>query len=628
MYKQICKIILLILCYNNLYSFTCDDITDKIKEIKDNQNLVLIIKYANTNIIIFEGLVTYAYIGNINAFVNYIKCDSQNNILYFENINNTNSEYSFSLNLDVEEVELNNNTNSEYSFPLNSDVEEVELKETFNTDRFLRFETMNQGDLDYNNLDKIKLDYINDLISNPKNKSYDIEPIIEDSEHDEEPHRGRKRSRSNEEPVESLGVRLPRVNNDVCSGACSSTAGSVQDSIDRNTSSSDDDSSSVEDSEHHEESHRGRKRSRSNEETDKKGGSQIVKKARLNDVVCSGTCSPTAESVQDNSLTDSNEDYLFGKEKLLPEVKKLIEEEQLFKDEYYVLERIKKKDEKSSFQQNRDVNLNFVEKNLQEGQSIVLLNCDLETQMQNFNNTYISIIIITKIGSSLYNLQYFIYSKQSNKFNKINNYQGDIIFGYKNRNHRGKYGLSINKHEILVENYYIIGELSIKKHANSMLGTLDDNPHTSTQKVFDSMDEVLRNIFKGHKYDENKVDEDNIRNRVDYLNNNISNSSTNETFVFVNDEYLSNPSAINNAFVTSTPGIVLEPMSRNEKNKLVFKVQFIEIGYYQSQFIIQDFANAYIKFIKNNNKINLRIFIKKTTHKDISLYKLLRMKLN
>ena len=561
MYKQICKIILLILCYNNLYSFTCDDITDKIKEIKDNPNLVLNIKYANTNIIIFEGLVTYAYIGNINAFVNYIKCDSQNNILYFENINNTNSEYSFSLNLDVEEVELNNNTNSEYSFPLNSDVEEVELKETFNTDRFLRFETMNQGNLDYNNLDKIKLDYINDLFSNPKNKSYDIEPIIEDSEHHEEPHRGRKRSRLNEE-------------------------------------------------------------------TDKKGVSQIVKKARLNDVVCSGACSPTAESVQDNSLTDSNEDYLFGKEKLLPEVKNLIEEEHLFKDEYYVLERIKKKDEKSSSQQNRDVNLNFVEKNLQEGQSIVLLNCDLKTQMQSFFNRHISIIIITKIGSSLYDLQYFIYSKQSNKFNKINNYQGDILFGYKNGNQRGKYGLSINKHQILVENYYIIGELSIKKHANSMLGTLDDNPHISTQKVFDSMDEVLRNIFKGHKYDENKIDEDNIKNRVDYLNNNISNSSTNETFVFVNDEYLSNPSTINNAFVTSTPGIVLEPMSRNEKNKLVFKVQFIEKGYYQSQFIIQDFANAYINFIKTNDRINLKIFIKKTTHKDISLYKLLRMKLN
>ena len=769
MYKQICKIILLILCYNNLYSFTCDDITDKIKEIKDNQNLVLIIKYANTNIIIFEGLVTYAYIGNINAFVNYIKCDSQNNILYFENINNTNSKYSFSLNLDVEEVELNNNTNSEYSFPLNSDVEEVELKETFNTDRFLRFETMNQGNLDYNNLDKIKLDYINDLFSNPKNKSYDIEPIIEDSEHHEgsssdddtssvedsehheEPHRGRKRSRSNEEPVERLVVRLPRVKNDVCSGACGSTAGSVQDSIDRNTSSSDDDTSSVEDSEHYEEPHRGRKRSRSNEEPverlvvrlprvkndvcsgacgptagsvqdsiDRNTSSSdddtssvedsehyeephrgrkrsrsneepverlVVRLPRVKNDVCSGACGPTAGSVQDsidrntsssdddtssvedsehheephrgrkrsrsneepverlvvrlprvkndvcsgacgstaggvqdNSLTHSNGDYLFGKEKLLPEVQKFIERKNLFKDKYYVLEKIENTPERSSSPQNRTVNLNFVLKNLQEGQSIVLLNCDVATQMIRFSNNIPSIIIITKINSSSYNLQ-DIHSSQGG-FNDLYNFQGNILFGYKNSNNRGRYSLLIkstsSKNLRLVENFYVIGELSIKKPAYSMLGTLDDNHHTSTQKIFNSMDELIRNIFKGHNYIYDKVYEGDIEKRVDYLNKNFAHSLTKDKIiVLVNDEYFSNsiPTSKTNAY--STPGIVLEQKKIDRHSKPIFKMLLIETGYYQSQFIIEDFETGFISFFQRDGKIIMRIHSEgKKTNKD------------
>ena len=109
MFKQICKIFLLILSYNNLFSVTCQNINDEIQLIKNDPNNVLIINYAIEKIIIFEGINTYAYIGNINAFVYYIKCNPQENKLYFKNIDNTNVAYYLPLDTNILDI----NTESE-----------------------------------------------------------------------------------------------------------------------------------------------------------------------------------------------------------------------------------------------------------------------------------------------------------------------------------------------------------------------------------------------------------------------------------------------------------------------------------------------------------------------------------
>ena len=98
MLNIIIKIFIIISFYNNLYSFNCQDITDKIKELKANNYHVLTIDYPSEKIIIFNDEdKIYAYITNINAYVYYTRCYLFDNRIIFKNILDENIQYSLLL---------------------------------------------------------------------------------------------------------------------------------------------------------------------------------------------------------------------------------------------------------------------------------------------------------------------------------------------------------------------------------------------------------------------------------------------------------------------------------------------------------------------------------------------------
>ena len=108
MNKLLLKIFVLILIYNNLHSITCDDIMEKINELDKYSQKVLVINYSTEKIIILKGTTNYlAYIGNINAVVNYIQCSEiYDNSLLFNNIEDKSVVYSLQLSKGIKDLTL------------------------------------------------------------------------------------------------------------------------------------------------------------------------------------------------------------------------------------------------------------------------------------------------------------------------------------------------------------------------------------------------------------------------------------------------------------------------------------------------------------------------------------------
>ena len=108
MNKMLLKIFALILIYNNSHSITCDDIMEKINELDKDSQKVLVINYSTEKIIILKGTTNYlAYIGNINAVVNYLECSEiHDNSLLFTNIEDKSVVYSLQLSKGIKDLTL------------------------------------------------------------------------------------------------------------------------------------------------------------------------------------------------------------------------------------------------------------------------------------------------------------------------------------------------------------------------------------------------------------------------------------------------------------------------------------------------------------------------------------------
>ena len=594
MFKQICKILVLILIYNNLYSVTCKNINDKLKYIKSDLNKILIIYYSNEKIIIFENLQTYAYafIENINAFVYYIECNPQENRLYFKNIDNT----------DVE-----------YYLPLNTSMG-VYLKKEFNTKKYIDFERSVIADSNFDKPDMLKLYYINDQFNTLIGKQYNTteDKIMELISLQNNYYNLRVINPSTEIPIDNLDNMA--VSGYLPSAAKEYTGQHEKQDID------------IDQLEEHQDG-RGKKRIRIDGEIAEQNERQGVKKLRLNDACGSGASSSTTESAENHILENSKESYLSAKSKLSPVVNDFLIKSNLFKNEYYILEETRKIQDIVSNPQDKIINLNIIIENLGIGESLVLVKKEFATDPYN-DNPRIAVLSITKNEDKIYNVQLFKYDRIWG-FYEIENDSGNVILGYRGDSYGiQRYFISYNGKHYIIEDYYIIGEINKKIHECSSVDKSGNNLE------YNSMQKLLQAVFKEGKYyneDVNKIT--NIDKRRQYLNDNIATVKHKETFVFVYNEYLNNSEKTKANTKRRLPGLILESLHFNQYGQIsTFKIKYIENGFYSSHFSIDYKYDKKISFVTASNH-HLLLRVRDNSGKiffqlDLNNYILIREKLD
>ena len=373
------------------------------------------------------------------------------------------------------------------------------------------------------------------------------------------------------------------------------------------------------DSGHHDEPRGYTSKKRSSSVADQ---SVILKTPKLEDVDCSGACGSTAESAQHDLLEKPNEEYLSVKSKLSKEVKKLITDKSLFKNEYYILEIIRTKQELQSISHDKLIDLNTRIQNLGIGENLVLIDIKFANVPYTTTNRT-PVFIITKIGYELYNIQMLSYLFNHGFYNS-DSYNGNIAPRYREINKELRYSILIRGNlKRIIEGYYVIGELRKKIQECSSVVKLGN------QLKYDSMTQLLNSVFNGSKYayDENNIND--IEQRKNYLTNNISKIKHKEKFVFVANEYLNNSEETTASSANKMAGFILESISYETHSDLtVYKMRTIQKDSCNSQFIINDeFITVKVKFSIQDDHLLFKPYIKRIEivyDQDLSNYKLIR----
>ena len=329
----------------------------------------------------------------------------------------------------------------------------------------------------------------------------------------------------------------------------------------------------------------------------------------------------TTENTQEDLLEKPNEKYLSVKSNLSQEVKDLITTRNIFKNEYYILEKITTIQELDSNQQNNIIDLDVRTKNLEIGESLVLIEKDFAIQPYK-TTKQLPVFIITKIDNKSYNLIILKYDSE-NGFLEFRNYTGKLYIGYRYRFSKQRYLIKYEHTETIIEDYYVIGELSKKIQECSSVDKL------AIHSQYDSMNNLLNSVFKDGKYVYDEKDIDNIENRKEYLKKIFSNSD-NESFVFVDNKYLNNSDEIKLFKPKAIIGLILEPLNIDKHGNLgFFKIITIEKNRCFSNLYINDEYTGKLIFAIHAKKLVLRLMKDtKRSHfeKDLSNYKLIREK--
>ena len=330
----------------------------------------------------------------------------------------------------------------------------------------------------------------------------------------------------------------------------------------------------------------------------------------------------TTENTQEYLLEKPNEEYLSVKSNLSQAVKDLITTMNIFKNEYYILEKTTTIQELKSNQQNNIIDLNTRTKNLGIGESLVLIDKDFAIKPY-INDKRLPVFIITKIDNKSYKLIILKYDFE-NGFLESRNYTGTLSIGYRYRLSKQRYLIRYEQTGNIIEGYYVIGELSKKIQECSSVDKL------ANHSQYDSMNDLLNSVFKDGKYvyDESYID--NIQMRKSYYLENISKTPDHETFVFVDNEYLNNSDEKKIIKPKKIIGLILEPLNIDKHDKsALFKIKTIEKSGCFSKLNIKDEYIGKLLFTIHTKNTVLRVMkdakISLLQH-DISKYKLIREK--
>ena len=320
----------------------------------------------------------------------------------------------------------------------------------------------------------------------------------------------------------------------------------------------------------------------------------------------------TTENTQEDLLEKPNEKYLSVKSNLSQEVKDLITTRNIFKNEYYILEKITTIQELDSNQQNNIIDLNVRTENLGIGESLVLIDKDFAIEPY-INDKKLPVFIITKIDNKSYNLIILKYNFE-NGFLEFRNYTGNLYIGYRYWLSKERYLIKYEQTENIIEDYYVIGELSKKIQECSSVDKLTIHPQ------YDSMNDLLNNVFKDGKYVYDETHIDNIENRNEHLKR-IFSDSNNEKFVFVDNKYLNNSDEIKFIKPNTIIGLILEPFNIDKHGNLgFFKAITIEksrcfsklyINYEYTGKLLFTIINAKKSSIESNERYKISTFSKR-----------------
>ena len=565
MNKLLLKIFTLILIYNNSHSITCDDIMEKINELDKDSQKVLVINYSTEKIIILKGTTNYlAYIGNINAVVNYIYCSEFNdNSLLFNNIEDKSVLYSLQLSKGIKDLTLEGKFNRIDHITDENKLEQIHnIFSKSNTQKYItsqheieRLFDAHHNDYNLGFLNHQKYNMLEDVVDDPyhlldeKEPSYNISTDLFDKEditdYSDFPH-------------------------------ANVTTKNIQSTNAVNIS----------------ENPRSIKRKLENE------GESGAKIQKLSDT-------------HDEKASAHLEELTFGD--LPDELKEFILKNGGFKDQFDILYLIYPAEKIPLDKFIINEYMGKILEQLKRGENLILLNKDLA--MDQINKRDLSklkniFIVIKKTDDSYYDISTFIFDIYTNKFVLNKKYEMKKI-GFVNRSisKHVEFSIVFDSQHIRVDNFYIIGSLSIKDKVNEIETQLQGqsstdnavNESTVLQKKH-SLKDILDTEFKSNNYyiDEEYRNHPSIELRVEYLRNEIFRSNSENLFVFIHNKFSVNE---NNKLITARSkkvGVIIKKKYLADTEKFSYEVKYILQGMNESDYFTTDSK------ILCNDKLSLR----------------------
>ena len=561
MNKLLLKIFALILIYNNSHSITCDNIKEKINELDKDSQKVLVINYSTEKIIILKGTTNYlAYIGNINAVVNYIQCSEiYDNSLLFNNIEDKSVVYSLQLSKGIKDLTLEVKFNTIDHITDENKLEQIHnIFSNSNTQKYItsqheieRLFDAHHNDYNLGFFKHQKYNMLEDVVGDPyhlldeKEPSYNISTDLFDEEYITD---------YSDYPHANVTTKNPR-------------------SI---------------------------KRKLENE------GESGTKKQRLSDT-------------DDEKASAHLEELRF--EDLPKKLKEFIVNNGKFKDQFDILYLISPAENLPLDKFIINKHMDKILEQLKSGEKLILLNKELA--MDKIKNKKLSklrniFIVIEKIDDSYYNIYTFIINKHRNK---IVFYKKDETkkINFINRSIKKHVELSIvhGSYYVSVDNFYIIGSLSIKKKVDEIITQLQGqsstdnavNESTVLQKNH-SLKDILDTEFKSNNYyiDEEYRNRPSIELKLQYLRNEIVISNSENLFVFIKNKFSVDG---NNKLITARDkkvGIILKKKYLADTKKFSYEVKYIKQGMHTSDYFTADskiLCNDNPSFHKDKNSIRI-----------------------
>ena len=601
MNKLLLKIFVLILIYNNSHSITCDDILEKTNELDKDSQKVLVINYSTEKIIILKGTTNYlAYIGNINAVVNYIQCSEFNdNSLLFTNIEDKSVLYSLQLSKGIKDLTLEIKFN-----PIDHITDENKLKQIHNI--FSNSNTQKYITSPHE-IERLFDAHHNDYnLGFSNHQEYNILADVS-SEHSNFDSSGKLPYHLLDEKEASDNISTDLLDKEDITYYSNFPHANV-------TTENIESTNAV----HISEDPRSIKRKSENK------GESETKKQRLS-------------NTDDEKASAHLEELRF---RALPnELKEFIVNNGEFKDQFDILYLIYPAENLPLDKFIINKHMDKILEQLKSGENLILLNKELT--MDHINKIYDSnlrtiFIVIKKIDDSYYDIYTYIIIKYSNQIlPRSIHLKSEIYFANRMKKNHVEFTLASKGGYMNVEGFYIIGSLSIKDKVEKMISQLQGQSSTDNavkestvlQKEH-SLKDIIDTEFKGNNY---YIDEEYnklllLESRVEYLKDNIIKPNSENLFVLIQKKFSVNGENKLNTAVDKKVGIILEKKYVTGINDYYFKVKFILQGSLASTYFTENTdilgkVNFYIEknFIKLYNRHN-----KKSTRLNINNYYLIR----
>ena len=292
------------------------------------------------------------------------------------------------------------------------------------------------------------------------------------------------------------------------------------------------------------------------------------------------------------------------KEQLPKHVIDIFNTGKFFSRDYGVIFKIPPKNEVSM----NDISLKILNSylfNLKLNQNLVLVSKTLIMGDQIYNP--IIYLVINKSDLKSYNIK--VYGTLTHNIDFC-----DLRFSYNNNKLKDHIMLKCSNMNIMitVDDFYIFTELgnNIDKQLTSLLPTENSDE-------YESIEQLLDKLFMGHEY---YSDDNSMKNPITNLPQLISKSTTNEVFIFLDNNYYKN-SSIDRKDINKKIGFIFKPSDAYSKygNKL-FDVSYITLEYINSKyrFSIEKLKGKWTVIFVYNHGQYLRMVINNIEFKEKS----------